>query len=868
MDSKKLDDQYPSTFEDYKREYEEYQRFEKLIESLPADMAADSISEESGNQEKMIHRWMVQIGQTLEAEVSVIFRRDSEGSLYISDFWRKNDTAPPTLYDPSIVFPYLTSMVLKGEIVSVSSIDDLPAEAERDKENLKKFGTKSFLFFPLGIGDRILGAFLFAYKTRAVSWESKFVSKLGFIVHIFSAVIRREYDLENLKERIRYEKFLSDLSRDFAAINVGEIGDKITYWLHESAAILGVDRALIFKLARNGKFFITTSWRSDIGKSIVPYDPEELFPWMSTQLRANKPVIIPNLSAFPDEAEKDKENMGEIGALSVLVFPLFLKDQIVGALGFSSVKPRSSFSESVVQRFWIISQVFANALLREKTEGILEEERERLAVTLKSIGDGVITTDTAGKITLMNNTAEELTGWSLKEAQGKPIDMVFNTTYADTGKKRLSPVGNVLKEEAVVNSPGNTLLIGRKGNRKVITESGAPIRDTDGNIIGVVLVFRDITMESKREADILKLKKLESIGILAGGIAHDFNNILTGIMGNINLAVMSREEGDKADMYLENSLKGCERAAALTQKLLTFSKGGVPVKENAFIDEIVTESIEFILHGSQIKTETYIQEGLWVPEADRSQISQVIQNLILNSIESMPGGGIISVSCTNKTFGKDHPRHGNYVQITIKDTGYGISSDNLERIFDPYFSTKETGSGLGLAVTYSIIHKHGGYIDVTSKEGRGTTFTIFLPVNNINKNPSRRHLSSETHKGVKKLSILVMDDEKPIRELLKTMLIKLGHNAVAVENGEQAVETYRKGSFDLVILDITIPGGMGGIETIKTLKAIDPDVKALVSSGYANSPVMSDFASYGFSAALEKPYLFDDLKTVIEKLFQ
>ena len=867
MNKKKLSDSYPSTLEDYKREYDEHQKFEKLITSLSSDLASDLVTVESENQEKVIHRWMVQIGQTLEAEISVIFRRDTLGSLYISDYWRKNDTTTPKLYDPSRVFPYLTSMVLKGQIVSVSSIDDLPAEAETDKENLKKFGTKSFLFFPLGMGNHVLGAFLFAYKTRSVSWKSAFVNKLGFVVHIFSAVIRREYDLEKLKERIRYERLLSDLSRDFATTRVNSIGEKITYWLHESAAILGADRALIFKIDNNNKFSLTTAWRSKEGNAIIPYDPEELFPWMSSQLRNNKPVIIPNLSAFPEEGAKDRNSMSVIGALSVLVLPLFLKDTIAGAIAFSSTQPQFHLTEDLVQRFWIISQVFANALLREKTEGILEEERERLAVTLKSIGDGVITTDTSGKITLLNTAAEELTGWPLKEAKGQPIDKIFHIIDENTGKERPSPVEKVLKTESVVNLANHTLLIDKKGIRKVIADSGAPIKDSKGSIIGVVLVFRDITMESEREADILKLKKLESIGILAGGIAHDFNNILTGIMGNINLAIMSSENSDEEHNYLVKSLKGCERAASLTNKLLTFSKGGSPVKENASIDEIVTESIEFILHGSQIKTNTFIQDGLWTPEVDRNQISQVIQNLILNSVESMPRGGIISVACINKTFEKMHPRHGNYVQITIEDTGAGISEKNLEKIFDPYFSTKKTGSGLGLAVTHSIIHKHGGFIDVHSREGEGTIFTIFLPVFDTQKSIHPQPMQTNPAKEVKNLSILVMDDEEAIRILLKNMLEKIGHTATLVENGEQAIEAYRKEKFDLVILDVTIPGGMGGIETVKELKAIDPQVKALVSSGYANSPILSDSAAYGFSAALEKPYLLNELKTAIEKLF-
>ncbi len=321
MEDKKSESEHPYNDDVYKRSYEEIRKFETLISSLSADLG----TVDSENLDKIVHNWMTKIARTLDAEVSVLFRRDTHKNLYISDYWRKNDGTKPILYDPATVFPYLTSVVLKGSIVSISSIEDLPDEAETDKENLKKFGTTSFLFFPLGIGKHVLGAFLFANKTKTVSWDSSFVDKLGFIVHIFSAVIRREYDLEKLKERMRYESLLSELSRDFVTMDTKNIDEKITYWLPTSAATLGADRALIFNLDNHGKLFLYASWRSERGKDITPYNPEELFPWMTTQLRNNKPVIISDASSFPEEAEKDRESMSIIGAASVLVLPLLAK---------------------------------------------------------------------------------------------------------------------------------------------------------------------------------------------------------------------------------------------------------------------------------------------------------------------------------------------------------------------------------------------------------------------------------------------------------------------------------------------------------------------------------------------------------------
>ncbi|RKX90571.1 MAG: hypothetical protein DRP59_09660 [Spirochaetes bacterium] len=300
--------------------------------------------------------------------------------------------------------------------------------------------------------------------------------------------------------------------------------------------------------------------------------------------------------------------------------------------------------------------------------------------------------------------------------------------------------------------------------------------------------------------------------------------------------------------------------------MLTFSKGGVPVKENASIGEIITESTDFILHGSSINTNVSIPDNLWETKVDREQISQVIQNLILNSMEAMPSGGTISISCKNLiTIGNDQREH-RYIQIKIKDSGTGIKQESLNRIFDPYYSTKATGSGLGLAVTFSIINKHDGFIEVESEPGKGTEFFIHLPVcESIEKEITGNDRKQTAYSKIS-CTILVMDDEKSIRKLLTSMLTSLKHSVTAVENGKEAVEAYKKNKFDLVILDITIPGGMGGLETIKELKKINPNVRAIVSSGYANSPVLARYTDYGFSGALAKPFHADDLKEIIEKV--
>ncbi len=845
-----------------KQQDENQLKFDTLLSTLSTDF----INIDGKNFEATIHLWMKEIALTLDAEIAVLFRRNNKGRLYISDFWRKEKKTEPVIYDPAEAFPYLTSAVLEGKLIVASSYKDLPAEAEIDKKNLQNMGTSSFLFFPLGTDKHILGSFLFAYKSKIISWDKVFIKKLRFIIHIFSTIIKKEQDKKQLEERVQYESLLANLSRDFVSIKHSEIEDKITFWLHKAADVLGSDRALVFKLDKNNKFYISTTWKSEEGKDIVPYDPEVLFPWMNSQLRNNNAVIIPDISAFPEEAGIDRKNMSVIGAVSVLVLPIIVEDKLLGALAFSSTTPQFNLTPELVQRFQIISQTFASALLRYRTEIKLAEEKERLSVTLKSIGDGVITTDIFGNITLLNNIAEKLTSWELKDARGKSISEVFHIIDEKSEDLQECPVDRVLKTREIVTMLNHTMLIGKTGIKTPIADSAAPIKDSDGNMIGVILVFRDVTLEKQREADILKLKKLESVGILAGGIAHDFNNILTGILGNIDLAAISNSKPEELTKYLNNASKGCKRAASLTQKLLTFSKGGAPVKENASIGEIISESIEFILHGSKIKAECIIPENLWTSKVDKDQINQVIQNLTLNSIESMENGGVFTVSCKNRRFSTDHPHSGNYIEINIKDTGIGIDSENLDKIFDPYFSTKEKGSGLGLAITHSIIHKHNGFIDVKSNKGEGTEISLYLPADkNIKLKPEQKVEQKKTSRE-NSYSILILDDEEMIRKILELSLKKMGHNVVCSSNGKETIEKFKKGKFNLVILDITVPGGMGGLETINQLKIIDPDVRAIVSSGYTGSPVISDYSTYGFCGSLTKPYLFDELKTIIDKV--
>ncbi len=499
----------------------------------------------------------------------------------------------------------------------------------------------------------------------------------------------------------------------------------------------------------------------------------------------------------------------------------------------------------------------------------LTDEKNRLLVTLRSIGDGVIVTDLDGRITLINRAAEELTGWREGDAQGQPVDRVFRIVNEFTREPYGNPFEKVLESGQVVDLPNHTILLSRDGREISVADSGAPIFDKDHKVIGVVLVFRDVTKEKQIQKEMLKIEKLESIGVLAGGIAHDFNNILAGILGNIELASMTINPDHKATKYLEMAEKATLRATSLTQQLLTFAKGGEPIKKVSSLKEIIIDSTSFVLSGTNIKCEYDFSDSLWAAEVDKGQISQVIQNFVINARHAMSQGGKITIRCSNVS--KDRAEElllgpvDNYIEIVIRDEGIGIPQDYLSKIFEPFFTTKKKGSGLGLSICHSIIRKHGGHIRVSSEPGQGTTFYIYLPAV-VTK--QTKQFSNKTVPPKANGRILVMDDEKMVREIAKDMLENLGYEIVTVADGQMAIEAYKKEMergrpFDAVILDITVPGGLGGEDTIKELLKIDEDATVIVSSGYANDPIMSSYERFGFKACISKPYSLRELSKVL-----
>jgi len=506
----------------------------------------------------------------------------------------------------------------------------------------------------------------------------------------------------------------------------------------------------------------------------------------------------------------------------------------------------------------------------KEVEDALAIEKEHLAVITRLTDNSVVITDPHGEIVLINGSAENLTGWTGGDAIGKHFGEVFH--IVDERKQTLCTnlVERVLEAGGIVDNDGPMTLTARDGTELLVTNNGAPVYNRDSNIVGVILVFRNVTEKQKMEADLLKIQRFESIGILASGIAHDFNNILTGIMGNISLARMDMDPGNQNFERLMRAEKASSEAKNLTRQLLTFSKGGTPILRTIPIVGLLRESASFVLRGSNVRCKFFISVDLWPVEVDEGQISQVINNMIINANQAMPEGGIIEIHAENiiPTTG-DAPSLGNKrcVKISIEDHGIGIPEGSLQKIFTPYFTTKRSGSGLGLAVSHSIVKNHGGHIDVESQVGIGTTFSIYLPAS-LEETVTERKLEEQLFVGNEK--ILVMDDDGVVRELAREMLHNMGYRVIVAIDGNQAIDLYTKAKdsgspFDAVIVDLTVPGGMGGRETIQKLLKIDPEAKAIVSSGYSNDPMMTDFRTHGFSEAIAKPYRIKELSKTLYK---
>ncbi len=500
----------------------------------------------------------------------------------------------------------------------------------------------------------------------------------------------------------------------------------------------------------------------------------------------------------------------------------------------------------------------------------IDEERKTLSTVINKIGDAVITLSPDGKIILFNQKATELTGFSDLEAIGSDFKNIV--LFKSSEFNSIKNITLSIKNGRLGGNHEPKVIINKYGEDRIIREVFSIIKDVDGKIKMIVVILNDLTEHELIRKELVRLDKVESINILAAGIAHDFNNILTAIMGNITLAkILSDQENLKLQKALLETEKASFRAKKLTGQLMNFSKINTPEKRIINLSEVVKDSSYFAVQGSNVSLNFCIAPDIKNVEADEGQITQVISNIVLNSVQAMPEGGTVNIVAENIYIrdSKTTPlSNGSYIKISIKDSGQGIPQNLIGKIFDPFFTTKDSGNGLGLSMAYNIIKNHRGYISVHSTPGQGTIFSIYLPtINRAADSTSTENISQnkfEQSEG----SILVMDDEEMIRLLANQILSLVGYKVYLAANGSEAIELYESIKPDLVILDLTIPAGMGGRETALRILEIDSDARIVISSGYSDDPILKDYREYGILDFLPKPYNAEEMITHVNRIFK
>ena len=506
---------------------------------------------------------------------------------------------------------------------------------------------------------------------------------------------------------------------------------------------------------------------------------------------------------------------------------------------------------------------------RKRTEMALQESEENYR-RLVELSPEAIFICAEGKLIFSNASGARLLGVEQPEKlHGKTILDFIHSDFHESIQRRIKNLRKRGESHRLIEG----MVIRLDGSSIPVETAAIPF--TYHGEKAILVVARDISEQIRMQDELIKAQKLESLGVFAGGIAHDFNNILTSILANLSFARMQLSPSNMIAKRLEESEKATVRASELTQQLLTFARGGEPIKRLVDSASLIRESASFILRGTTVKSVVELAPDLWCVEADGGQLSQSLHNLLINAAQSMPNGGEVTVRGNNVSLDEANRYRlpqGDYLSITVEDHGCGIPPENLARIFDPYFTTKSQGSGLGLASVYSIVKRHGGTVGITSTKGVGSCFEILLPAS-----PGKRPEVAAVKEANEQPAggrVLIMDDEDFIREIAEEILCFMGYEVVSCADGREAVELYRRAMddhlhFSCVILDLTIPGGMGGKEAAGRILEIDPDAVLIVSSGYSNDPIIANYQSYGFSGAIRKPFdtdtLAGELKRVINR---
>jgi len=805
---------------------------------------------------------------------------------------RKSQAVYRDLYDNS---PDMLASVDAETAVIIDCNQTLAMEMGLEKDEL--VGKTAFeLYTPESAAYALANVFpIFAQTGEAVSDELQLQRKDGSSLSVslkvtsvcddegniqysrssWRDISKRRHAEEALKEEIRIQKAFQRVTH--AMLSSLEF-DKVLDILGIEVIQAGIFRSLSISIpdypravVRQKRSFIREGDKVQIESDFIEVeralDSNDIL--AETVRKGELQIVAGNDERFADGVHNDRA-----GHIAYFI-PLKDGDKVVAVLATGSLTEKKEQTltrinaiEPMLNQVTIAfrnANLFAENKLAEKKLKATEARYRNLFAEAPSMYVLTKWLETGPIVTDINEQFLSKLGYARDEVIGQSVEKF----YTPESNAQLLSGGYQQAMEGSFTAQERQLL-SRDGRIIETLLHALPELDMDKNVIGTRAMFVDITDRKRLEEEIRKNQNLESLGVLAGGIAHDFNNLLTGVIGNLSLLEMMLDKDSKEYQIAQEGKRASDRTRHLTQQLLTFAKGGAPIKESTSIEEMIKETTELSLHGSNAKAEFHFAEDLKSAHIDLGQIGQVVQNLVINADQSMPSGGIIKVLAQNVELSPLNPlpvEPGSYVKVSVVDQGIGMSADVMTKIFDPYFTTKHTGHGLGLSITHSIIQRHEGHLTVQSEIDKGTTFDFYLPA-------VREHPSVSTNKKAQlehgSGRILLMDDEQMVHATIATILKTLGYEVESVYDGEAALKAYRarhdEGKpYDAVIMDLTIPGAMGGKEAIVELLKIDARARAIVSSGYANDPVMANYSEYGFVGKINKPADIEDLARTVKR---
>lgn len=679
-------------------------------------------------------------------------------------------------------------------------------------------------------------------------------------------------DRMRVEEVLRHKVGLVELimrisSRLVAGSDPRQLDKRIDEALAELGRFMDVDRSYLFSFSQDGAFMSNThEWVAEgisaERKNLQGLATAEHCTWFLHELRDRGVVQVPEVAALPDEAATERAEFEREGIRSLVCAAMVDGEKLVGFLGLDAVRRARTWSEEELCLLRMVAETLMGAIARQRSEQALRQSESKYKALVETTATGFVILDLQGHVLDANAEYVRMTGHrTLDEIRGRSV---VEWTAAHDRVRNAKAVAACLREGVIRDLQVEYAC---DDGRTVPVLINASVTEKDGGQ-EILSIVRDLTERRALEAERFQSEKLRSVGVLAGGIAHDFNNILTAILGNTSLLQTTLAPDGHALTLLSELEQATLRARELTHQLLTFSCGGEPVRRPFPPEALLRESASLALRGRATSSELHIQPDLRSIDGDEGQIAQVVRNLVLNASQAMEGSGTVVIRAENRQLRHDELHGlaaGHYVAIAISDRGCGISEEHRSRIFDPYFTTKRDGRGLGLAVSHSVVNNHKGTIQVASRPGGGAVFTVLLPA--VDGVPASREQAAPTL-GVGRGRILLMDDEESVRQIGARMATALGYDVAVAREGGEAVAMWRRAReqgepFKLAIMDLTVLGGMGGQEAMRELLALEPGARVVVSSGYSHDPVMANFRQHGFREVLAKPYSVSEMSRVL-----